>query len=231
MKKLVIFGAAGFAQEVLWTVNEMNKIALFGAGGFAKSVLWTIQDAEMWEVVGFIDEINPGREYCGYPVMAPDDPRIEGCCLAHGVGDGRLKKRVAAEYGARGFRFANIIHPSVIVGLDAEVAGEGNVIQAGTILAPHSRVMNHVTLNLRAIVGHDSIVHDYATISPQGGCMGNCVVGEGAMIGAGAVVREKIHVGEWSVIGINAAVVRDVPHYTVVGGVPAKQLRQVNRDV
>jgi serine O-acetyltransferase len=48
----------------------------------------------------------------------------------------------------------------------------------------------------------------------------------GVHVGAGAVIVGDIVVGAGAVVGANAVVVADVPPGAVVGGVPARILRQ-----
>lgn len=52
------------------------------------------------------------------------------------------------------------------------------------------------------------------------------VIGDNVIINAGAKVIGGVVVGNDSVIGANAVVVKDVPENCVVGGVPAKIIRQ-----
>lgn len=44
-------------------------------------------------------------------------------------------------------------------------------------------------------------------------------------LGWGVVVREGIRIGKGSIIGANSVVVKDVPPYSIVGGIPAKVIR------
>ena len=50
-------------------------------------------------------------------------------------------------------------------------------------------------------------------------------IGDNVWIGDGAVIMPGITVGENSVIGANAVVTKDVPAFSVVGGVPAKVIK------
>ena len=52
------------------------------------------------------------------------------------------------------------------------------------------------------------------------------IIENGVEIGAGAVIIGRVRVGEGAVIGANAVVVRDVPAHAVVGGVPARILKE-----
>lgn len=49
-------------------------------------------------------------------------------------------------------------------------------------------------------------------------------IGDGAWIGAGAVVLKGVSVGRGAVVAANAVVTRDVDDFEIVGGVPAKHI-------
>lgn len=55
---------------------------------------------------------------------------------------------------------------------------------------------------------------------------GNIVIGNDVWIGYEAVILSGVTVGDGAVIGSRAVVTRDVPPYTIVGGVPARTIRR-----
>lgn len=55
---------------------------------------------------------------------------------------------------------------------------------------------------------------------------GNIIVGNYVWIGYGAVILSGVTVGDGAIIGARAVVTKDVPPYTIVGGVPARQIRK-----
>ena len=50
-------------------------------------------------------------------------------------------------------------------------------------------------------------------------------IGNDVWIGENAVILGGISIGDGAVIGAGAIVTKDVPPYTIVGGVPAKKIR------
>lgn len=54
---------------------------------------------------------------------------------------------------------------------------------------------------------------------------GPVVIEDGAWIGEGASILPGVRIGRHAVVGANAVVTRDVPPYTIVGGVPARVLK------
>ncbi len=55
---------------------------------------------------------------------------------------------------------------------------------------------------------------------------GDIVVGNDVWIGYEAVILAGVTIGDGAIIGARAVVTRDVPPYTIVGGVPAKPIRK-----
>ena len=55
---------------------------------------------------------------------------------------------------------------------------------------------------------------------------GDIVIGNDVWIGYEAVIMQGVHIGDGAIIGTRAVVTKDVPDYTIVGGVPAKEIRK-----
>jgi maltose O-acetyltransferase len=93
-----------------------------------------------------------------------------------------------------------------------------------------------VTIADRVAIGHDVMIltstHEVGPPVRRASEMvlAPVTIGEGAWIGARAVVLPGVSIGEGAVVGAGAVVTRDVPANTVVGGVPAQQLRRLDGD-
>ncbi len=55
---------------------------------------------------------------------------------------------------------------------------------------------------------------------------GDIVIGNDVWIGYEAVVMAGVTIGDGAIIGTRAVVTKDVPPYTIVGGVPAREIRR-----
>ncbi|MDU5336318.1 CatB-related O-acetyltransferase [Enterococcus sp.] len=55
---------------------------------------------------------------------------------------------------------------------------------------------------------------------------GDIVIGNDVWIGYEATILSGVEIGDGAIIGAKAVVTKDVPPYSVVGGVPAKQIKQ-----
>lgn len=53
----------------------------------------------------------------------------------------------------------------------------------------------------------------------------NIIIGHDVWIGARAFIRDGVRIGNGAVVAAGAVVVKDVPDYAIVGGVPAKIIR------
>jgi len=59
---------------------------------------------------------------------------------------------------------------------------------------------------------------------------GDIVIGNDVWIGYEAVILSGVHIGDGAIIGTRAVVTKDVPPYTIVGGIPARAIRKRFRD-
>lgn len=66
---------------------------------------------------------------------------------------------------------------------------------------------------------------DVANITDAWDNKGDIVIGNDVWIGYEAVILSGVTIGDGAIIGTRAVVTKDVPPYTIVGGVPARHIR------
>jgi sugar O-acyltransferase (sialic acid O-acetyltransferase NeuD family) len=208
-------------------------LAIFGASGFAREVAsWAERatwNGSQLRLVGFIDDVSPGGELRGRPVMTlAEMARATRPAFVVAVGDPALREDLVHAAESAGLSAAPpLVHPSVHYDADHVTIGHGTVICPGSILTTDIAVGSHVQINLSCTVGHDVSLHDYATLAPGVHVSGKVAIGHGAYLGTGAVTVDgdydrPLVIGERAVVGAGAVVTRNVPAATTVVGVPAR---------
>ena len=100
------------------------------------------------------------------------------------------------------------------------VVGEGTMIDMGAVLGGRATVGRNCHIGAGAVLAG---VVEPASATPV-------IVEDNVLIGANAVVIEGCRIGENSVVAAGSIVLEDVPANSVVAGVPAKVIKQMNPD-
>ena len=99
-----------------------------------------------------------------------------------------------------------------------------------TVIGPVT-IGNHV--NLAQGITVSALNHNFddtrLRIDEQGVNTSEIVIDDDVWIGANAVITAGVHIGRHSVVAAGAVVTKDVPEYSVVGGVPAKVIRTIRQ--
>ena len=125
-----------------------------------------------------------------------------------------------------------LVHPRLEMSRWVDL-GEGAVLCAGNILTTNIRFGVGVQVNLDCTIGHDSILDDYVTLAPGVHISGCVHLGKRVYVGTGAVIIngtgvQPLVIGEDAVIGAGACVTKSIGPGVTAVGVPAKPLeRQV----
>jgi carbonic anhydrase/acetyltransferase-like protein (isoleucine patch superfamily) len=139
--------------------------------------------------------------------VAPTLPASGNCYIAPGsrvIGNVTLAEEVGIWFNAV-LRGDN--EPIVI--------GPGTNVQDGCIL--HTDPGFPMTLGADVTVGHSAILH-------------GCTIGDGTLIGMGAVVLNGAKIGKSCLIGANALVTegKEIPDHSLVVGQPARVIRPID---
>jgi sugar O-acyltransferase (sialic acid O-acetyltransferase NeuD family) len=203
-------------------------LAVFGAGGFGREVAW-LAEACGREVAYFLDDNPQVAKLNDIPVTTLDELVRRGeheIEIAIGVGSPKARETIAKRVLAAKLSFAELVHPRTEKSRWI-TWGQGVVICAGNILTTNITLGDQVQINLDCTIGHDVRLGDYATLAPGVHLSGWVFVGARAYFGTGAVVINgtadaPIVIGDDAVIGAGACVVKSIPAGVTAVGVPAR---------
>jgi UDP-2-acetamido-3-amino-2,3-dideoxy-glucuronate N-acetyltransferase len=118
------------------------------------------------------------------------------------------------------------VGPGVHIGKDCKIQNqaliyEPAVVEDAVFIGPRVIITND--LNPRAVRpdGAQKTSKDWTAIAAK--------IEYGASLGAGCICVGAVTVGKWAMVAAGSVVVKDVPPYALVAGVPAKQIGWVGR--
>ncbi|MFC1521627.1 hypothetical protein ACFL6Y_04380 [Elusimicrobiota bacterium] len=217
MKKLIIIGGVGNGTVAASTVEDINA------------------SGKQWEIIGFLNDFET-EPINGIPVLGKID---------HATAQRLLQDKsvyflfalISTKYNFNFLhrlkdlripteRFATIIHPTAAVSRFAKV-GNGVCIQPFVSVGPNVVIGDHVQIFAQSLIGHNSMLGDYSYVA-NNACIGAHVhLEEGAYLGTNCTLLENITLGKWSLVGIGAVVLKDVPPYAKAAGNPARIIGEV----
>ncbi len=109
--------------------------------------------------------------------------------------------------------------------------GEGSFVGRGSVISTRETLT----------IGRDALIAEYVTIRDQDHRYGGdrptakngfdtapIAIGDNVWVGAKATITKGVTIGDNAVIAAGAVVIENVPANTVVGGIPAKVLKQID---
>lgn len=204
--------------DVIYCAGEQGKVVLdiLRSRGEADGVVFADDDSNLH-----------GDSVAGHPVVGGlDDVMAHDqsvtCIVAFGDQSG-VRLDIADRLVAAGCEFFSAIHASATIS-DTASLGRGLVLNAESYLGPGVEVGEHVLVDSCVNISHDSSLKRGATVTPGATVAGGVVLNTDSYVGPGATIIEDVTVGEGAVIGAGAVVTDDVPSDTTVVGVPASPL-------
>ena len=210
----------------------MEDIILYGSGGMAREVVELIEDINKvtpsWNIRGYIDDIKGdcGEVLHGYRILGTGEilkDLSDTTCIIIAISDPASKESIYEKIKNCRIRFPILIHPSARVAGNARI-GEGSVIGIDCIVSTDVTIGRHVFLNMRTVVGHDTVINDFCS------CLVNCIIaggvriGDCSLLGSGCIIMEKKALGTKCKVSMGSVVSFDVEDHRVVMSRPSKSM-------
>src|SRR5262249_7158437 len=124
-----------------------RRLVIWGGSGHALVVADIVRLSATYEIVGFLDDVEPERQntkFHGIPILGGreqlDKLRDSGVeFLIVGIGDCAARLKLADVAREKGFSLATAIHSRAIIAADVEI-GPGTMVAAGAVINPGSRI-------------------------------------------------------------------------------------------
>lgn len=206
--------------------KKYQPVAIYGAGRGALTIKEALELGTEYRPVCFLDD-DPA-----HPVTLADLPVYHGSKLEElkqsGITDiaceiagGNIRLRIREKCIKAGFNLINVIHPESFIAPSVKI-GIGNFVKAGAIVETNTEIGDCCIIDNGVAIAHDNIIEDGCHLAP-GVTLGSSIrLGELTVLGIGASVSTGITIGRSSIIAVGSAVVKDIPDYSIVDGVPGK---------
>ena len=209
------------------------QVVIFGGGGDGLVAAQVIRDlrrsGQKIELMGFLNDHAARGEAIGqYPVLGkttdwPELPKevLFHCCLLS-VGKMRQRADLIKALAIPEERLVSLIHPTACIADDV-IISRGALIASHVTCQPGARIGRLGSIRAGANIGHDVTLDDYVYVGPNATLCGYATVAEGGYVAPNAVVRERLLMGEYSVLAAGSVAFKDIePNATWIGN-PARR--------
>lgn len=207
--------------------KSLIDVVIFGTGGHARVVYDLVLKSEKYQVAAFVSNQQIDTFLGIKHIHESQLPALGVKLGVVAIGDNWIRSKVVDKVKnlVEDFDYVTLVHPSVSVGLGAEI-GKGTVVMAGSTVNPFAKIGDHIILNTHSSVDHECEMGDFSSLAP--GCVlgGNVFIGAYTAVSIGARIIHGIKIGEHTVIGAGSIVVEDHEPFSVYYGTPSKRIRE-----
>lgn len=202
MKKAYIIGASGHGRVIASMIHrKYSEIQFVDADASLKDV---IPQSDFFEQ---IDNYRNGDIFIG-------------------IGSNKYRIQVYNKLKEADIKPANCIAENAFIAHDAEL-GHGIVICPGSIVGSRAVIGNNTIINTLTSIDHDCTLGNHSQVTAGVTFGGTTIVGENCFFGVKSATVPNISIGDNSVVMAGSIVYKDVPENVMVGGMPARVMKQL----
>ena len=207
---------------------KQKFIVIFGYSGHAFVVLDACKKSGI-SLTGYCDKIENvtnnvyDLQYLGNETAEQFDWNLFDDCVL-GIGDNRIRSKVALMLQEHHKKVLTVIHPSAVIN-DFVSIGNGTLVASNATINPLASIGEICIINTGSIIEHECKIGNAVHIAPGAVLAGNVTVGHNSFIGANSVVRQGISIGDNVTVGAGSIVVKNIPEGEIWAGNPAKKIK------
>lgn len=206
---------------------------IFGAKGFAKEVLEVCLEKEDRDNIVFYDDVStdlPDKLYNEFKIMrtlkeVEEYFRKVDNRFVLGLGGPALREMAWKKFTSIGGQPSSMISSSSRIGSFGIELGEGVNVMLNSVITNDVRVGKGVLINQISSIGHDVDIEDFVEVCPGVVISGRTKIGEFTFLGSNCTILPNISVGSNVIVGAGSVINRDIPNGCTVVGVPGKIIK------
>jgi len=176
--------------------------------------------------IRFVVDVNPDPGDLSPSELFASQPDADADYYI-GIGDNEARRRFFDQLKAHGLTVSTCIAPTAWVARDA-VLGEGAFIGPGAIVGARTRIGANVIVNTLSSIDHDCEIGDDTQLTAAV-TLGSWIrVGRSCFFGMKSCVIPRVEIGDGVVVMAGALVVRSAPAGVMLGGAPARVMRDAS---
>lgn len=211
-----------------------ESIIFWGASGQAK-VLYEFIDNDNYELIALFDSNREiSSPFPNVPLYYGKDGFEDwyskqnvkiSCIVAIGGDKGKDRVNIQDYLKSKGLKPIIAIHDTAYIAKSATIE-EGSQVLARSVVCVDTKIGRGCIVNTCASVDHECIIGEGVHICPGANIAGCVEIEKYVTIGTGAVILPRLRIGEGAIVGAGAVVTKNVLPNTVVVGNPAKIIRR-----
>ena len=205
-------------------------LGIYGSGGLGREIyeiaIRRNVASSLWNQIVFIDDFSDEGDYFGTKRIQFNSLKINKneyeCVIA--VGEPLSREKLFQKLTEEDIKLTCLTDPTAIVSPTAK-------IKSGTLICEFSTIHSGVELGYNTLIqpfcdiGHDIKVGNHTVLSPFCAPGGRTVFGDRVFVGLQSSIMDLLTIGDDAIVGMGAAVFRDVPAGATVVGNPARITR------
>jgi sugar O-acyltransferase (sialic acid O-acetyltransferase NeuD family) len=222
--QLQVAAAAEAAADLVddrYPSQRAQRILIIGGGNGAVQILDVLARLPHQRAVGILDDNHAlhGKQVAGVPVLGAIDATRAAEMFAAGQFDAAIisistsisaRARIFDQWKRQGIPFANVIHPSSVIGINV-AWGEGNVVMAFCHFGACATIGDNNFLSAYCSIEHHCRLGSHCSFGPAVVTSSRVRIGNRVRFGTGICIEPGIEIGEGCVIASGLAITSHIP--------------------
>jgi sugar O-acyltransferase (sialic acid O-acetyltransferase NeuD family) len=199
--------------------DKQMRVAIIGAGTGASIATDILLKSNEYQIAHYYDDSLVGSKIFGFDVRARisieniiNDYRnglFDEILITLGSNP-NLKDEIFKKLDEAGLKFANAIHPSVIIARGVNV-GVGNIIAANTVIGVFASIGSNNFISSACVIEHHNLLGNSNSFGPGVQTSGTVRIGDRIKFGTGIFIEPYLEIGNDCIISSGSIITKSIP--------------------